>query len=124
MTYLTYRRFKRDGIEGHFNLPFNTPVTEKDGFLYYDNKLICAVTSENGWEHFRPNTAEGEYRQAILNDLYQYYQKNGSGDDFDEAKWPNQTNYYWKNLLRTAPTERLEKIYQARIGDLPKEEVK
>lgn len=124
MTYLTYRRFKQDGIEGRFNLPFNTPVTEKDGFLYYDNKLICTVTSENGWEYFRPNTPEGEYRQAILNDLYQYYQKNGSGDDFDEAKWPNQTNYYWKNLLRTAPTERLEEIYQARIGDLPKEEVK
>ena len=47
-----------------------------------------------------------------------------AGDDFDEAKWPNQTNYYWKNLLRTAPTEQLEKIYQARIGDLPKKEVK
>ena len=124
MTYLTCRRFKQDGIEGHFNLPFNTPVTEKDGFLYYDNKLICAVTSENGWEHFRPNTAEGEYRQEMLNDLYQYYQKNGSGNDFDEAKWPNQVNYYWKNLLRTAPTERLEEIYQARIGELPKEEVK
>lgn len=123
MTYLTYRRFKQDGIEGHFNLPFNTPVTEKDGFLYYDNKLICAVTSENGWEHFRPNTAEGQYRQAILNDLYEYYAKHQT-DDFDEAKWPNQTNYYWKNLLRTAPTQRLEKIYQARIGELPKEEVK
>ena len=119
MTYFTFRRFKQSGVEGEFNLPFGTLVVEIDGFLYYDNKLICAVTSENGWEHFRPNTTEGAYRQAMLNNLYKWYNKNGCGDEFTEDKWPNQTNYYWKNLLRTTSTSKLEKIYLAKFDKLP-----
>ena len=119
MTYFTFRRFKQLGVEGEFNLPFGTLVVEIDGFLYYDNKLICAVTSENGWEHFRPNTIEGAYRQAMLNNLYKWYNKNGCGDEFTEDKWPNQTNYYWKNLLRTTSTSKLEKIYLTKFDKLP-----
>ena len=31
---------------------------------------------ENGWEHFRPNTPEGAYRQKMLDGLYHYYGKH------------------------------------------------
>ena len=111
MEYIVYRRFKADGIDGAFNLRYGTLVTEQDGFLFAaDGRKICAATSENGWEHFRPNTPEGAYRQEMLTVLYQWYGKNGCGDDFDDEKWPTQQNGYWKNRLRTAPTERLEEI--------------
>ena len=111
MEYIVYRRFKADGIDGAFNLRYGTLVTEQDGFLFAaDGRKICAATSENGWEHFRPNTPEGAYRQEMLTVLYQWYGKNGWGDDFADEKWPTQQNGYWKNRLRTAPTERLEEI--------------
>lgn len=111
MEYIVYRRFKADGIDGAFNLRYGTLVTEQDGFLFAaDGRKICAATSENGWEHFRPNTPDGAYRQEMLTVLYQWYGKNGYGDDFVDEKWPTQQNGYWKNRLRTAPTERLEEI--------------
>ena len=120
MEYIVYRRFKAEGIDGAFNLRYGTLVTEKDGFLFTaDGRKICAATSENGWEHFRPNTDEGAYRQEMLSALYQWYNKNGCGEDFADEKWPDQENGYWKNRLRTASTERLRQIYFEKFGVIP-----
>ena len=120
MKYIVYRRFKSEGIDGAFNLRYGTLVTERDGFLFTaDGRKICAATSENGWEHFRPNTPEGAYRQEMLERLYLWYVKHGCGDDFVDELWPGQENRYWKNRLRTASTERLEKIYQEKFGGTP-----
>ena len=117
MDYIVYKRFKGKGIGGDFNLPYGTIVAEHNGFLSAsDGRQICAVTSENGWEHFRPNTPEGAYRQEMLAALYQWYNKNGCGDDFADEKWPNIENGYWKNRLRTATTERLRQIYFEKFG--------
>lgn len=117
MEYIVYRRFKADGIDGTFNLRYGTTVAERDGFLFSTNgRQICAVTSENGWEHFRPNTPEGAYRQEMLDKLYRWYSKTGAGDDFIDEKWPTQQNGYWKNRLRTASTKKLEEIYKQKIG--------
>ena len=117
MDYIVYKRFKGKGIGGHFNLPYGTIVAEHNGYLIApDGRQICAATSENGWEHFRPNTYEGAYRQEMLAALYQWYNKNGCGDDFADEKWPNIENGYWKNRLRTASTERLRQIYFEKFG--------
>ena len=60
MDYITYKRYKGSGIGGYFNLRHGTKVTENGGFLHApDGRGICAVTSEDGWEHFRPDTPEG-----------------------------------------------------------------
>ena len=120
MEYIAYKRFRGAGIDGAFNLRYGTLVTERDGFLFTaDGRKICAATSENGWEHFRPNTPEGAYRQEMLERLYLWYVKHGCGDDFVDELWPGQENGYWKNRLRTASTERLEKIYQEKFGGTP-----
>lgn len=116
MQYITYKRFKKNGIDGAFNLPFGTIVDVNNGILWHNARRICFITSENGWEHFHPNTPEGEHRHCMLTALYQWYNKNGCGDDFADEKWPDAENGYWKNRLRTASTERLEKIYQEKIG--------
>ena len=117
MEYIVYKRFRGNGIDGEFNLRYGTVVTEDGGFLTApDGRRICATTSENGWEHFRPNTYEGAYRQEILAALYQWYNKNGCGDDFADEKRPNIENGYWKNRLRTASTERLRQIYFEKFG--------
>ena len=120
MEYIVYKRFRGAGIDGEFNLRYGTAVMEDGGFLIApDGRRICAATSENGWEHFRQNTQEGAERQKMLNDLYRWYKKNGCGEDFTDDKWPGQENGYWKNRLRTASTERLEKIYQEKFGGTP-----
>ena len=123
MTYITYRRFKGKGIDGQFNLPYGTTCTEAGGYLYApDGRRICAVTSENGWEHFRPDTAEGERRQLMLDKLYKYYSAGGKarGDmsDFAPEKWPGKQNTYWKNLLRTMPTDSMERFCRTRGLDV------
>ena len=124
MEYITYKRFKTTGIDGMFNLPYGTVVNEVNGFLYAnDGRRICAVTSENGWEHFRPNTPEGVYRQKLLDKLYQYYKDGCRSSDFDQEKWPGEINHYWKNLLRTMSTTKLTSYYKERLGELPEMEV-
>lgn len=120
MEFITYKRFKSTGIDGVFNLRYGTIVEERDGFLFAaDGRKICAATSENGWEHFRPNTSEGEHRQEMLTELYKWYTKHGCGEDFADEKWPGQENGYWKNRLRTASTERLKQIYLEKFGVIP-----
>ncbi len=118
MEYVAYSRFKGNGIDGSFNIPFGTVVMEHSGYLFtLDNRCICAVTSENGWGHFRPNTFEGERRQYLLNKLYEHYE-SGKGDigDTNELITPDTENTYWKNLLRTLPTVKLEQYYMEHIG--------
>lgn len=119
MEYIVYRRFKGQGIGGAFNLPYGTIVTEQNGYLFTsDHRIICGVTSENGWEHFRPNTEEAEKRQNILDKLYCFYQKNRNVvfEDVDVSKMPANANTYWKNLLRTMETAKLKTLYERRIG--------
>ena len=91
MEYVVYRRFKAEGIDGAFNLRYGTTVTERGGFLFAaDGRKICAATSENGWEHFRPNTPEGAYRQKMLDGLYHYYGKHEGASDFDPEFQPTR----------------------------------
>ena len=103
MDYITYKRYKGSGIGGYFNLRHGTKETENGGFLHApDGRGICAVTSEDGWEHFRPDTPEGAYRQKLLDKLYRFY-ISGKGDaaaDFTAERFPDADNYYWKNLRR------------------------
>lgn len=126
MEHIVYKRFKGKGIGGDFNLRYGTILTENGGFLHApDGRGVCAVTSENAWEHFRPNTAEGAYRQKLLDRLYKYYTA-GSGnaaEDFSEEKYPDADNYYWKNLLRTMKTPELAAFYTERLGKPPRMEV-
>ena len=125
MEYVAYKRFKGKGIDGDFNLRYGTVVTERGGFIHApDGRRICAATSENGWEHFRPNTPEGVYRQAMLERLYSYYENDqrANAGDFDAEKWPGAVNMYWKNLLRTMKTPELAAYYTERLGTPPKME--
>lgn len=117
MEYIVYKRFRGVGIDGEFNLRYGTTVTEDGMFLITpDGRRICVTTSENGWEHFRPNTQEGAERQEMLERLYCWYKKNGCGEDFTDDKWSGHENGYWKNRLRTASTDRLKKIYKKKFG--------
>lgn len=124
MEYIVHKRFKGKGIGGYFNLPFGTVCREAGGFLRApDGRQICAVTSENGWCHFRPNTPEGAHRQAMLDRLEKFYRSKAAAPYFEGdiyyrkfAPWEND---YWMHILRTMETSRLERLYDQRIGGTP-----
>lgn len=124
MEYVTYRHFRGEGIGGRFNLKYGTVVKETDGYLFaLDGRLICAVTSENGWEHFRPNTPDGAHRQKMLDRLCAYYKKHGVDDTLAPAQITADTNLYWKSLLRTKDTASLERLFCKLFGTVPEREV-
>jgi len=117
--YITFRRFKTKGIDGEFNLSYGTIVMKRAGMLYApDGRCICAATSENGWNHFRPNTSEGAHRQRMLDRLFCYYALHPNSEDFAPRMWERATNLYWKNLLRTMPTNKLETLYKTRCENV------
>lgn len=124
MEYIVYKRFKDRGIEGDFNLPYGTILTERAGYLFApDGREICAATSENAWNHFRPNTPEGAHRQAMIDRLRKFYESPKAasvfrGDIYYKPLRP-EDNDYWLHLLRTMETERLENLYRLRIGGTP-----
>lgn len=118
MEYITYKRFKGKGIGGNFNIPLGTVIHEYNGYLFApDKRCICAVTSENGWNHFRQNTFEGARRQELLNKLYAYYESGkGNAQEVTKLITTETQNTYWKNLLRTLPTNGLEQYFREHIG--------
>ena len=121
MIYVCYKRFKGRAICGEVNIPYGEKLDEKSGTLYWRDKPVCMVTSENGWEHFHPNTVEGAYRQKMLGKLYSYYLKHEIGDDLNpEQNTFGMVNRYWKNILRTASTERLEELFDRRCNNASK----
>ena len=121
MTYICYKRVKGRAICGDVNIRYGTIVSEQDGTLYWQDKPLCLITSENAWEHFHPNTPEGAYRQKMLGKLYSYYLKHEIGDDLNpERSQPGMINRYWKNILRTASTERLEELFDRRCNNASK----
>lgn len=120
MEYIVTKRFKGIGIEGAFNLPYGTVCPCVDSVIIApDGRCVCFEHSENGWTYFRPNTEEGRRRRSMLDRLYRYYEK-GKGDfwkDFDPRAWQGAENTYWKNLLRTMPTDKLTAFYRKRLGE-------
>lgn len=119
MEYIVYKRFHRQGIDGAFKLQYGTVVSEIEGFLFAaDGRRICAATSENGWEHFRQNTPEGAMRQEMLERLYRWYEKTAAVKT-SRMKMAGAGKRVLENRLRTASTERLEKIYQEKFGGTP-----
>lgn len=55
MEYIVAKRFKRKGIDGNFNIPYNTILQEDNGFLMYNNKRICKTTSAVMCDYFANN---------------------------------------------------------------------
>ena len=124
MDYIVYKRFKGKGIGGDFNMPYGTIVVENGGVLFApDGRQICAATSENGLEHFRPNTPEGAHRQAMLDRLAKFYRSKAASPYFEGDIYyrdlATEENDYWLHLLRTMETSRLEDLYTLRIGGTP-----
>lgn len=119
MNYTTHKRFKAKGIDGGFNIPFGAELECQGGFLCYDGKRVCRAESENGYEHFHPDTPEGNSRYAMVTALADYYRQGENIDDVYYREFEPQENDYWLHILRTMDTARLTALCFKRLGGIP-----
>ena len=80
MEYIVYRQFNAKAICGEVNLPIGTVCQYDQGYIIYDGKPLCVVTSENAHRYFAKNNdgnglERGRLVQSILEKLRE--QDNG-----------------------------------------------
>ena len=52
MEYITAKRFKRDGVGGHFNIPYGTKLEKIYGTLWLGVRAVCKSRSAAAHEYF------------------------------------------------------------------------
>ena len=55
MKYTVHTRFNKNAICGNVDLPISTECESKDGIIYFEDKPLCLVNSENSHLHFARN---------------------------------------------------------------------
>ena len=123
MVYTTIKRFKRDGIGGHFNIPYGTSIERReDGILYYNNSPVCVARSFASHEHFcRNDDGNGEIRgklsHAIINKLGGFHREATPeweavwNDDLCQKYKKDQQDYWlWNDDFFNAPLSDLQYI--------------
>ena len=52
-SYIARRRAKFSGIGGiPVNIPYGTALEVREGFILFDGRPVCAVTSQNAYDYF------------------------------------------------------------------------
>ena len=69
--YITRKRAKFEAICGHVNIPYGTALINQGGFLMWNGKQICGITSQNAFDFFSHNDdgrgrERGDLVSAIL----------------------------------------------------------
>lgn len=124
MTYITTQRFKSKAICGDVNLPARTEVTLIGNMLFFDNKPLCVVTSENAHQHFARNDdgqgmERGRLTRTIMETLARKDEKHQDRwdkiweDDLcQKFKHPLHSDHWlWNNAFYNAEISELEYIY-------------
>ena len=52
MRYIVTQRFRAKAICGPVNLPYGTVCDTEGDFITRDGKQLCAITSQNAYDHF------------------------------------------------------------------------
>lgn len=114
MEYIAYTAFNGRALCGNIIIPKGAKLEERNNFLYYFNNKICSTTSEIAWEHFHENTAIALEKKDMILSLYDYILAGGE-IDYPEDWIKQNTNHYWKNLIRTMPYDLLKSTYSKYI---------
>lgn len=75
--YMVRKRYKKKCIQGFINLPYGTEVWCSDNnLLFYNNKPICYVNSQDGLDYFVSNeNGSGEERAKLIEWILNYTDK-------------------------------------------------
>lgn len=93
MNYITFTRFKGKAICGYLNLPALTEVQLIDNMLYYQEKPICVITSENAHKYFMKNDdGNGIERGKLIMQIFDILQKK-------DKDYQNRWDKVWEDKL-------------------------
>lgn len=85
MEYIAHKRFKRNGIDGEFNIPAQTVCDAVDNCIVYNGRAVCFVSSAVAHKHFAVNTdGRGMERGRLTGAIAKCLEKN---DSKHQARW-------------------------------------
>lgn len=125
MKYITIKRFKQKSMSGEVNIPYGTECDCFNNIIFYNNKPICYITSQNAYDYFANNNdncgiQRGNLIQLIIAKLSKHdnnYQKrwNKIWDDIKLRKFKRndiEDNYWlWNFDFYNATIKDLEYIW-------------
>lgn len=96
MEYIVYRQFNTKAICGEVNLPAGTVCQYEQGYIIYDGKPLCVVTSENAHQYFAKNNdgkglERGDLIQSILEKMREQ-DENEEGFSRYQERWDKVEN--------------------------------
>lgn len=121
--YIARKRARFEGISGPVNIPFGTRLEAMDGFLYFEEQQLCAVSGQNAHDYFsQDDDGQGEVRGSLVAAITARLEKRDSGhqDRWDKV-WADrlcqkyrkhgQKDYWlWNHNFYNAPISDLEHI--------------
>lgn len=123
MTYFTRKRFKKKCIQGNVNIPYGTVLEYKNNLLYYNNKPVCVISSQDGLDYFVGNQDnQGKVRASLIDWILDHTKQNVSRyNDIWNMIWNTKEyqilrrqdypdRWIWYVEFNTAPIELLEKL--------------
>lgn len=119
--YITRRRARFNGIGGQVNIPYGTVLEVQDGFLMWQGKRLCAVTSQNAHDYFvSDHDGLGRERGALICAILTKLERR---DTLYQARWDNLwddllarrycqggDHWLWRHTFYSAPLEDLRHI--------------
>ena len=91
MEYITNTRFKSQTMSGYINLPYGTICEESEKIIYYKNKPLCYITSQNAYDYFsRNDDNQGLKRGKIIKNIIKTLSKR-------DENYQNRWDRLWNN---------------------------
>lgn len=129
MKYITYNRFKAKAICGDVNLQALTEVELKGNMLYWQDKPLCVITSENAHKYFaRNDDGQGRERGWLTSKIQTILQKRDNSYQYRWDKiWDDQLcqkykrkdhqdHWLWNHDFYNADIDDLQYIYNLITG--------
>lgn len=124
MKYIARKRYKKKCIQGEVNIPFGTELESLDNILYYKNKPVCTVTSQDAFDYFVSNEdGNGLQRSNLINWIldntsYDKIKDKNKYDDIWQLIWSKKDYYKFKRPDNDSRWLWYKDFYLASIEDL------
>lgn len=130
MNYITIKRYKKQSLTDQVNIPYGTEVKCQSNVLYYNDKPLCFITSQDCYDYFSRNDDNcGLIRGGLVKQIMYIMSKR---DDNYQARWDKiwsddklrkyrrkdvEDYWLWNFEFYNAPVEDLEYILNKVLTD-------